>query len=104
MGTRPVHTGGTAADTGNAAGQYVADTSRRYETILTSGQLDVWLKKMRTADLICFDTETTSLDPMQAKIVGMSFSVIPGSAAYLPLRHDYFDAPDQLDMARRWPK
>jgi len=77
---------------------YQAITTRNYETILTNAQLDDWLNKISTAALVCFDTETTSLDPMTAKIVGMSFSVAAGSAAYLPLKHDYFDAPSQLNF------
>jgi DNA polymerase-1 len=76
-----------------------AVTTRNYETILTNEQLDHWLQKISQAALFCFDTETTSLDPLTAKIVGMSFSVEAGNAAYLPLKHDYFDAPDQLDLA-----
>lgn len=82
-----------------AVTQHVANTSRNYETILTNDALDRWLAKLGAADLVCFDTETTSLDPMTAKIVGMSFSVEAGSAAYLPLKHDYFDAPEQLNFA-----
>jgi DNA polymerase-1 len=78
---------------------YEANTSRNFETILTNEQLDAWLAKLNQAELVCFDTETTSLDPLTAKIVGMSFSVEAGSAAYLPLKHDYFDAPEQLDFA-----
>jgi len=77
---------------------YVANRSRNYETILSLAQLDSWLAKLSSADLVCFDTETTSLDPMLAKLVGMSFSVEAGSAAYLPLMHDYFDAPQQLNF------
>jgi DNA polymerase-1 len=77
---------------------YVANRSRNYETILSEAQLDSWLVKLSQADLVCFDTETTSLDPMLAKLVGMSFSVEAGSAAYLPLTHDYFDAPQQLNF------
>lgn len=72
------------------------NTERAYTTILTSADLDLWLDKLSKAELICFDTETTSLDPMLAQIVGMSFSVEAGKAAYLPLTHDYFDAPAQL--------
>lgn len=87
-----------------AAPQYQANTARHYETILSNDQLDTWLQKLGTAELVCFDTETTSLDPMTATIVGMSFSVVPGSAAYLPLRHDYFDAPVQLDFAQTLAK
>ncbi len=84
--------------------QHEANTSRNYETILTNEQLDRWLAKLNTADLVCFDTETTSLDPMTAKIVGMSFSVEAGSAAYLPLKHDYFDAPEQLNFSETLAK
>jgi DNA polymerase I len=72
------------------------NTEREYTTILTSADLDLWLEKLSKAELVCFDTETTSLDPMLAQIVGMSFSVEAGKAAYLPLTHDYFDAPTQL--------
>ena len=78
---------------------YTPSTSRNFETILTSAQLDIWLAKLQAANLICVDTETTSLDPMTARIVGLSFSVEAGSAAYLPLTHDYFDAPEQLNLA-----
>ncbi len=73
-----------------------ANTSREYSSILTTEDFDLWLDKLNNAPLICFDTETTSLDPMKAQIVGMSFSVEVGKAAYLPLTHDYFDAPAQL--------
>jgi DNA polymerase-1 len=83
---------------------YKPNTSRNFETILSKHQLDAWLAKLSAAELICFDTETTSLDPMTAKIVGMSFSVEAGSAAYLPLKHDYFDAPEQLDFAETLAK
>ncbi|MDX1915424.1 MAG: DNA polymerase I [Methylophilus sp.] len=84
--------------------QYTPITTRAYETILTKPQLEAWLLKLAQAELICFDTETTSLDPMTAKIVGMSFSVEAGSAAYLPLTHDYFDAPEQLNFAETLAK
>lgn len=83
---------------------YQANTTRNYETILTNEQLEPWLKKINSAALVCIDTETTSLDPMTAKIVGLSFSVEAGNAAYLPLKHDYFDAPDQLDFSETLAK
>lgn len=70
--------------------------TRNYETILTESALQTWLDKLSKAELICFDTETTGLDPMIAKLVGMSFSIKAGEAAYLPLMHDYAGAPDQL--------
>ena len=82
-----------------AVTQHKPNTSRNYETILSGSQLDHWLAKLQIATLICLDTETTSLDPMTAKLVGLSFSVLAGCAAYLPLKHDYFDAPDQLDFS-----
>ena len=83
---------------------YTSITTRNYETILSNAQLDAWLEKLNSAELICVDTETTSLDPMTAKIVGLSFSVEAGSAAYLPLTHDYFDAPEQLNFAESLAK
>jgi DNA polymerase-1 len=82
-----------------AVAQHQPNISRQYQTILSHQQLDDWLTKLKMAELVCFDTETTSLDPMTAKIVGMSFSIEAGSAAYLPLKHDYFDAPEQLNFA-----
>ncbi|MBT9096648.1 DNA polymerase I [Methylovulum psychrotolerans] len=68
-----------------------------YETIFTETQLDDWLKRLEAADLFAFDTETTSLDYRQAQIVGVSFAVTAGHAAYLPLAHNYPEAPAQLD-------
>ncbi len=79
--------------------EYQAVTTRNFETILTNEQLGIWLAKLQSAPLVCVDTETTSLEPMTAKIVGLSFSVEAGSGAYLPLTHDYFDAPEQLNFA-----
>ncbi|HWT28019.1 MAG TPA: DNA polymerase I [Methylophilaceae bacterium] len=76
-----------------------ATRSRDYEVILTETALDAWLNKIKQASLICFDTETTALDPMAARLVGMSFAVEAGQAAYLPLKHDYAGAPQQLDFA-----
>jgi DNA polymerase-1 len=76
-----------------------AGLPRHYDTVLTAMQLDAWLERLRRADLVAFDTETTSLDYMQAEIVGVSFCVEPGHAAYVPLAHTYPGAPDQLDRA-----
>jgi len=67
-----------------------------YQTILSQEQLSAWLQKLNSATLFAFDTETTSLDYMQAQIVGMSFCVNEGEAAYLPMAHDYSGAPQQL--------
>jgi len=74
-----------------------ADVPTQYDTILTNADLTRWLAKLQQADLFAFDTETNSLDYMQAQVVGLSFAVAPGEAAYLPLAHDYLGAPDQLD-------
>jgi DNA polymerase-1 len=70
---------------------------REYETITTEAQLDAWVHALEKADLFALDTETTSLNYMQACVVGLSFCIEPGKAAYLPLAHDYAGAPDQLD-------
>jgi len=68
-----------------------------YDTILTWEAFDTWLAKLQAAELTALDTETTSLDEMRAEIVGISFSVQPGEAAYVPLTHRYPDAPEQLN-------
>jgi DNA polymerase-1 len=69
---------------------------QEYETILTSSDLDLWLDKLEQSELFAFDTETTSLDYMRAQLVGISFSVEAGEAAYVPVAHDYEGAPVQL--------
>ncbi|MCW9059683.1 MAG: DNA polymerase I [Gammaproteobacteria bacterium] len=68
-----------------------------YETVFTQKRLDAWLERLQRAELFAFDTETTSLRYMEARIVGVSFAVEAGQAAYVPLTHDYPGAPDQLD-------
>jgi len=73
------------------------DIVPEYETILTKAQFQDWLKQLEAADLFAFDTETTSLDYSKARIVGVSFAVVVGKAAYLPLAHTYPGAPEQLD-------
>ncbi len=67
-----------------------------YDTVLTWDAFNTWLARIEAAELVAVDTETTSLDEMRAEIVGLSFSVTPGEAAYIPLTHDYPDAPVQL--------
>ena len=67
-----------------------------YDTILNWELFDAWLARVQAAELVALDTETTSLDEMRAEIVGISFSVKPGEAAYIPLRHSGPDAPAQL--------
>lgn len=72
--------------------------AREYETVFTEAALDAWLAKLDAAALAAFDTETDSLDPMAARIVGISFAVEPGRAAYVPCGHAYPGAPDQLPL------
>jgi DNA polymerase I len=71
-----------------------------YHKIESQDALDAWLAKLAAAPLMSFDTETDSLDYMQARIVGLSFAVAPGEAAYVPLGHDYAGAPHQLDREK----
>jgi DNA polymerase-1 len=87
-----------AAD-GTRAGAEGPAASRNYETVLGDAQLDDWIERLRAAEVFAFDTETTSLDYMQAEIVGVSFCTEPGHAAYVPLAHTYPGAPEQLDRA-----
>ena len=75
-----------------------APLARDYETVLSWERLEHWMQRIAGAALVALDTETDSLDPMRARIVGISFAVTPGEAAYVPLRHDYADAPAQLPL------
>ena len=74
-----------------------AAVERVYETVLTEADFTRWMNQLTQASLFAFDTETTSLDYMQAELVGVSFSVEAGKAAYVPFAHDYLDAPVQLE-------
>ena len=101
--TPPATPVGNAADASESRGAVVPDAAKiepRYETITQWQDLERWLETLRTAKLFAFDTETTSLDYMRAEIVGVSFSIEPGVAAYVPLHHDYAGAPEQLDRDR----
>ena len=69
---------------------------RDYQIVKTKAELNKWLKKIKDKKCFAFDTETTSINYMDAEVVGLSFAVEVGEAAYLPLAHDYEDAPDQL--------
>ncbi|PIE00436.1 MAG: DNA polymerase I [Thiothrix nivea] len=82
--------------TENAEDDSNTTTTINYTTILTQTELDSWLEKLKAAELFAFDTETTSLNYMDAEIVGVSFAVESDEAAYLPLAHDYIGAPEQL--------
>ena len=74
-----------------------APVEKDYQTVLTQNELNQWLSKIAKAELVAVDTETTSLDYMKAKLVGVSVAVEPGQAAYIPFGHDYLGAPEQLD-------
>ncbi len=73
---------------------------RLYETIFTEEALAAWLERIRAAPLVAFDTETTSLDVFAARLVGLSFAIAPGVAAYVPLAHQDPDAPAQIGVER----
>ena len=70
---------------------------KNYQTVTTEEELDCWLERLTKASLFAFDTETTSLSYTKAEVVGVSFAIEPGEAAYVPLAHDYMGAPEQLD-------
>ncbi|HFD33179.1 MAG TPA: DNA polymerase I [Gammaproteobacteria bacterium] len=76
------------------------NTEKNYQIILEKTEFETWLDKLTQAPLFAFDTETTSLDYIDAEIVGVSFSVKSGEAAYVPVAHDYENAPAQLN--RDW--
>ncbi|WP_313327057.1 DNA polymerase I [Pseudomonas qingdaonensis] len=80
-----------------AVAEPAAPVEATYETILDKARFDVWLQKLKDAELFAFDTETTGVDAQQAQLVGLSFAVKPHEAAYIPLAHDYEGAPQQLD-------
>ncbi|SFR50976.1 DNA polymerase I [Marinobacter gudaonensis] len=84
---------------GSSSGQNSGNSSgsRNYSVVTDQKTLDSWLKRLKDADLFAFDTETTSLRYIDAEIVGVSFAIEPGEAAYVPLAHDYMGAPEQLD-------
>ena len=103
--------GGRAAADGSAPATEVAAAAapaahplsvieRRHETITTWPDLERWITALSNTDLFAFDTETTSLDYMKAEVVGVSFCIEPGVAAYIPLGHDYAGAPEQLNRDR----
>lgn len=93
----------TASDTVGNDGQVEtpvkSDLEANYETVLDKASFNKWLEKIQVAELTAFDTETTSLNYMTAELVGVSFSIEAGVAAYVPFAHDYEDAPEQLDRA-----
>lgn len=82
-------------DDGHAVPEAVA-LETEYDVVLDESAFEAWLEKLQAAALFAFDTETTSLNYMDAEIVGVSFAVEPGKAAYVPVAHDYLGAPEQL--------
>ncbi|MCA2014970.1 DNA polymerase I [Vibrio tritonius] len=105
--------GTVVADEKSAAGRYNAPEKAaeaisvatkidrsQYKTVLTETEFNKWLEKLTAADEFAFDTETDSLDYMVANLVGLSFAINEGEAAYVPVAHDYLDAPEQL--SRDW--
>ena len=84
-------------DGGNEDTAEAAPSKGEYETVLTSKALSRWLKKIASADVVAIDTETTSVNYMEAELVGISLATEAGEAAYIPVAHDYPGAPDQLD-------
>ena len=93
---------------GGASAELVAENSAmpvapekvEYEVIFEESELDRWIEKLSTAELFAFDTETTSLNYMEAELVGVSFAVEAGYAAYVPVAHDYMGAPEQISRER----
>ena len=85
-------------DDSSTAVNIAPPVAREYEMVLTEAALDSWIEKIKSAPLVCVDTETTGLDPMTSKIVGISFSVEPHRGAYIPLAHNYPGAPTQLNF------
>jgi len=88
---------GSGAPIAAAVAIVTTPARRDYHKVMSEEELEVWLTKLTAAPLVSFDTETDSLDYMRAQIVGVSFAVAPGEAAYVPLGHDYAGAPHQLD-------
>ena len=91
--------GGTATPQAAADGPVATAAQRDDQVIVDQTALDAWLDRLGRAERFCFDLETTSLNYMEAEIVGVGLALEPGEAAYIPLGHDYLDAPAQLDRA-----
>ncbi|WP_145594745.1 DNA polymerase I [Yersinia aleksiciae] len=89
-----------AAEPAPAAEVTAVLSQENYQTILDEKSLADWIERLKKADVFAFDTETDGLDTHSSNLIGLSFAVAPGEAAYLPLAHDYLDAPAQLD--RDW--
>ncbi|MBJ3816046.1 DNA polymerase I [Shimwellia pseudoproteus] len=97
---KPVAAVTPAAEPAASEQNAVAISYDEYATILDDAALDAWIAELKKAPVIAFDTETDSLDNINANLVGLSFAVAPGKAIYIPVAHDYIDAPDQLARER----
>ncbi|CRL64785.1 DNA polymerase I [Proteus penneri] len=82
----------------SASANFPVITQENYEAILTHESLARWVELLKKAPAFAFDTETDSLNNIDARLIGMSFAIEPGKAAYIPLRHEYLDAPEQLPV------
>ncbi len=89
---------GAGGDGAALPGDAQAQAAVAYDTVLTTEDLERWIALIGEAPLVGFDTETTSLDPMAARIVGLSLAIEPGRACYVPMAHDYAGAPAQLSV------
>ncbi|MGK4445813.1 DNA polymerase I [Yersinia enterocolitica] len=89
-----------AAEPAPAAEVTAVLSQDNYQTILDEKSLADWIERLKKAEVFAFDTETDGLDTLSSNLIGLSFAVAPGEAAYLPLAHDYLDAPEQLE--RDW--
>jgi len=87
-----------AAESSEEVAELPAAVAADYEILLDKASFQAWLEKLNAAELFAFDTETTSVEYMKAKLVGLSFCTEVGKAAYVPLTHDYIDAPEQLEL------
>ncbi|MCA6220765.1 DNA polymerase I [Photorhabdus antumapuensis] len=96
-GKKPVSTGNDESSPTEDKSVSATLSSDNYQTILDQKSVDEWIEKLKKALVFAFDTETDSLDTLTANLVGMSFAISAGDAAYLPLGHDYLGAPEQLD-------
>ena len=97
LGINFIQSIGDNQETGINQKSLVEDIDTNYQTILSKAQLEEWIEHIKKAPLVSIDTETTGLDPMRAKLVGISFSVKSHHAAYLPLAHCYTGAPIQME-------
>ncbi|MGP0170323.1 DNA polymerase I [Pseudomonas sp. NCHU5208] len=86
-----------SGDEGEDSAEATSPSAGDYQLVLEQAQFDAWLKKLEQAELIAFDSETTSVDAQKAQLVGLSFAVKAGEAAYVPLAHSYMGVPQQLD-------